>query len=163
MANNWRFETKQLHVGQEAADSATDARAVPIYQTTSFVFPSTESAANRFNLTEPGNIYTRIMNPTTDAFEKRIAALEGGVAALALASGQAAVAYAIQNIARTGDHIVAARALYGGTHNLFANNLPDMGLQWIWWIAVTLKISETQSNPTPRRFSLNLSAIPMGI
>jgi len=124
----WRFETQQIHVGQETPDPATDARAVPIYQTTSYVFPSPDSAADRFSLKEPGNIYTRIMNPTTDVFERRIAALEGGAAALALASGSAATAYAIQNIARTGDHIVSAKTLYGGTYNLFANTFPDMGI-----------------------------------
>jgi len=124
----WRFETQQVHVGQETPDPTTDARAVPIYQTTSYVFPSPESAANRFALAEPGNIYTRIMNPTNDVFEKRIAALEGGVAALALASGSAATAYAIQNIAGPGDHIVSAKTLYGGTYNLFAHTFRTMGI-----------------------------------
>jgi O-acetylhomoserine (thiol)-lyase len=124
----YRFETLQLHVGQETPDSATDARAVPIYQTTSYVFPTPEAAAGRFALTEPGNIYTRIMNPTTDVFEKRIAALEGGIGALALASGSAAVTYAIQNIARSGDHIVSANTLYGGTYNLFAHTFKEYGI-----------------------------------
>ena len=124
----YKFETRQLHVGQESADPATDARAVPIYQTTSYVFPSPESAAGRFALTEAGNIYTRIMNPTTDVFEKRIAALEGGIGALALASGSAAVTYAIQNIAHAGDHIVSANTLYGGTYNLFAHTFKDFGI-----------------------------------
>jgi O-acetylhomoserine (thiol)-lyase len=124
----YRFETLALHVGQETPDPATDARAVPIYQTTSYVFPSPQAAAARFALTEPGNIYTRIMNPTTDVFEKRIAALEGGIGALALASGSAAVAYAIQNIAHTGDHIVSANTLYGGTYNLFAHTFKDFGI-----------------------------------
>lgn len=123
-----RFETLQLHAGQETPDPATGARAVPIYQTTSFVFENTAQAAGRFALTEGGNIYTRIMNPTTDVFEKRIAALEGGVGALALASGSAAVAYAIQNIARSGDHIVSANTLYGGTYNLFAHTFRDFGI-----------------------------------
>ncbi len=123
-----RFETLQLHAGQERPDPATDARAVPIYQTTSFVFPSADSAAARFSLTEPGNIYTRIMNPTTDVFEKRMAALEGGVGALALASGSAAITLAIQNIVRTGDHIVSASTLYGGTYNLFAHTFPEFGI-----------------------------------
>lgn len=123
-----KFETLQLHAGQETPDPATDARAVPIYQTTSYVFPSADSAAARFALTEPGNIYTRIMNPTTDVFEKRIAALEGGIGALALASGSAAVTYAIQNIARAGDHIVAAKTLYGGTYNLFAHTFKEFGI-----------------------------------
>ncbi|MDR3284690.1 MAG: O-acetylhomoserine aminocarboxypropyltransferase/cysteine synthase [Treponema sp.] len=126
----WAFETKQLHVGQEEPDSATDARAVPIYQTTSYVFPSSKSAADRFALAESGNIYTRIMNPTWDVFEKRIAALEGGVAALATASGAAAVTYAIQNITRAGDHIVTDNQLYGGTYNLFTNTFKDMGVDF---------------------------------
>ena len=125
----YKFETLQLHVGQESPDPATDARAVPIYQTTSYVFPSPESAAGRFALSEAGNIYTRIMNPTTDVFEKRIAALEGGAAALAVASGSAAVTYAIQNIARSGDHIVSANTLYGGTYNLFAHTLKEFGIE----------------------------------
>jgi O-acetylhomoserine (thiol)-lyase len=124
-----KFETLQLHVGQEMPDSATDARAVPIYQTTSYVFPSFDSAAARFGLTETGNIYTRIMNPTTDVFEKRVAALEGGAAALALASGAAAITYAIQNIAHSGDHIVSAVTLYGGTYNLFAHTLKEFGIE----------------------------------
>ncbi|MDR1083247.1 MAG: O-acetylhomoserine aminocarboxypropyltransferase/cysteine synthase [Coriobacteriales bacterium] len=126
--SKWSFETKQIHIGQEAPDPATDARAVPIYQTTSYVFPSSESAADRFGLTESGNIYTRIMNPTSDVFEKRIAALEGGVAALAVASGAAAVTYAIQNIARAGDHIITDKFIYGGTYNLFSNTLEDFGI-----------------------------------
>ncbi len=124
----YKFETLQLHVGQESPDPATDARAVPIYQTTSYVFPSSASAAARFGLAEPGNIYTRIMNPTSDVFEKRIAALEGGVGALAVASGSAAVTYAIQNIAHAGDHIVSANTIYGGTYNLFAHTLKDFGI-----------------------------------
>ena len=124
----WRFETQQIHVGQETPDPTTDARAVPIYQTTSYVFPTPETAAARFALAEPGNIYTRIMNPTTDVFEQRIAALEGGVAALALSSGSAATAYAIQNIAGPGDHIVSAKTLYGGTYNLFAHTFRNMGI-----------------------------------
>lgn len=122
---NWRFETQQLHIGQETPDSATDARAVPIYQSASYVFKDCDQAANRFNLSEGGNIYTRLMNPTTDVFEKRIAALEGGIAALATASGSAAITYAVKNIARAGDHIVAASSLYGGTYNLFSHTLPE--------------------------------------
>lgn len=124
-----KFETLQLHVGQEKPDSATDARAVPIYQTSSYVFANSAQAAARFGLTEPGNIYSRIMNPTSDVFEQRIAALEGGVGALALASGAAAVTYAVLNIARSGDHIVSATTIYGGTYNLFANTLPDLGIE----------------------------------
>ncbi|MDR2647908.1 MAG: O-acetylhomoserine aminocarboxypropyltransferase/cysteine synthase [Oscillospiraceae bacterium] len=129
MSQSYKFETKQLHVGQEQPDSATDARAVPIYATTSYVFPDSATAAGRFALTAPGNIYTRLMNPTSDVFEQRIAALEGGIAALAVASGAAAVTYAIQNIARAGDHIVSDRRIYGGTINLFANTLADAGIQ----------------------------------
>lgn len=130
MANkNYRFETIQVHAGQENPDPATDARAVPIYQTTSYVFPSAKSAADRFALTELGNIYTRITNPTWDIFEKRIAALEKGAAALALSSGAAATTYAIQNITRSGDHIVSDNQIYGGTYNLFANTFKDMGVE----------------------------------
>jgi O-acetylhomoserine (thiol)-lyase len=127
--SSYRFETLQIHAGQEEPDPATDARAVPIYQTTSYVFPSSASAAGRFGLTEPGNIYSRIMNPTCDVFEKRMTALEGGVGALALSSGAAAVTYAIQNIARAGDHIVAAATLYGGTYNLFEHTLREFGIE----------------------------------
>jgi len=123
-----RFETIQVHAGQEKPDPATDARAVPIYQTTSYVFPSAKSAADRFALAEAGNIYTRIMNPTWDVFEKRMAALEKGAAALALSSGAAATTYAIQNITRSGDHIVSDNQIYGGTYNLFANTFKDMGV-----------------------------------
>jgi O-acetylhomoserine (thiol)-lyase len=122
------FETLQIHAGQETPDPATDARAVPIYQTTSYVFPSSAAAAGRFALTEPGNIYTRIMNPTNDVFEKRIAALEGGIGALALSSGSAAITYAVLNIAHSGDHIVSAKTLYGGTYNLFAHTFKDIGI-----------------------------------
>jgi O-acetylhomoserine (thiol)-lyase len=124
----YRFETIQVHAGQEQPDPATDARAVPIYQTSSYVFPSSKSAADRFALTESGNIYSRIMNPTWDVFEKRIAALEGGVGALATASGAAACTYAIQNIARSGDHIVSDYQIYGGSYNLFINTFKDMGI-----------------------------------
>jgi len=126
---NYRFETIQVHAGQEKPDPATDARAVPIYQTTSYVFPSSKSAADRFALTEVGNIYTRIMNPTWNVFEQRVAALEKGVAALALSSGAAATTYAIQNITRSGDHIVSDNQIYGGTYNLFANTFKDMGVE----------------------------------
>ena len=126
---NYKFETLQVHAGQEKPDPATDARAVPIYQTTSYVFPNSKSAADRFSLTEMGNIYTRIQNPTWDIFERRMAALEGGVGALALASGQAASSFSIQNIARTGDHIVVDQQVYGGTYNLFANTFKDMGIE----------------------------------
>lgn len=123
-----RFETLQLHAGQETPDSATSARSVPIYQTTSYVFDNCAQAEGRFNLSEGGNIYTRLMNPTSDIFEQRIAALEGGVAALATSSGAAAITYAILNIARSGDHIVSAQTIYGGTYNLFAHTLPEYGI-----------------------------------
>ncbi len=121
---NWAFETKQLHVGQEAADPATDARAVPIYASTSFVFHDSQHAADRFGLRDAGNIYGRLTNPTNDIFERRIAALENGVAALAVASGAAAISYAIQALARAGEHIVASKTIYGGTYNLLAHTLP---------------------------------------
>ena len=124
-----QFETIQLHAGQETPDSATDARAVPIYATTSYVFNDSAQAAARFGLTEGGNIYTRLMNPTSDVFEQRIAALEGGVAALATSSGASAITYAIQNIAVAGDHIVSSNTVYGGTYNLFANTLKDFGIE----------------------------------
>lgn len=124
----WKFETKQLHVGQETPDPVSDARAVPIYQTTSYVFRDSAHAAARFNLTDIGNIYGRLTNSTQDVFEKRIAALEGGVAALAVASGAAAITYTIQNLAQTGDHIVCAKTIYGGTYNLFAHTLPQYGI-----------------------------------
>lgn len=125
----YKFETLQLHVGQETPDAATGARAVPIYATTSYVFQDSAQAAARFGLTDSGNIYTRLMNPTSDVFEKRIAALEGGAAALATASGAAAISYAVQNIVKSGDHIVSSETLYGGTYNLFANTLADFGIQ----------------------------------
>lgn len=122
------FETLQLHVGQEQADPATDSRAVPIYQTASYVFHNAQHAADRFGLRDAGNIYGRLTNSTQDVFERRIAALEGGVAALAVASGAAAITYALQNIARNGDHIVAANNLYGGTYNLLAHTLSTQGV-----------------------------------
>lgn len=125
---HWSFETKQIHAGQ-SPDTATNSRALPIYQTTSYTFDSTDHAAALFGLTEPGNIYTRIMNPTADAVEKRIAALEGGVAALLLASGQAAETFAILNIAGAGDHIVSSPRLYGGTYNLLHYTLPKLGIE----------------------------------
>ena len=124
----WSFETKQIHAGQ-SPDSATNARALPIYQTTSYTFRDTDHAAALFGLAEPGNIYTRIMNPTQDAVEQRIAALEGGVAALLLASGQAAETVAILNVAEAGDHIVSSPRLYGGTYNLFHYSLPKLGIE----------------------------------
>ena len=134
---NLRFETLQLHVGQEQADPVTDARAVPIYQTSSYVFHNSEHAAARFGLSDAGNIYGRLTNPTEDVFEKRIAALEGGVAALAVASGAAAINYTILNLAQSGDHIVAAKNIYGGTYNLLAHTLTQYG------------ITTTFTDPTP--------------
>lgn len=125
---NWRFETRQLHIGQEDHDAVTGARAVPIYQTTSFVFDNCQDAADRFALKKSGNIYGRLTNPTEAVFEQRIAELEGGIAALSVASGAAAVTYAIQNVARQGDHIVAAKNIYGGTYNLLAHTLPSYGI-----------------------------------
>ena len=127
--SNYKFETLQLHVGQERPDPATDSRAVPIYATTSYVFKDSNQAAGRFALTETGNIYTRLMNPTSDIFEQRMAALEGGVAALSTASGSSAITYAVQNIATAGSHIVSSTNIYGGTHNLFANTLKDQGVE----------------------------------
>ncbi len=126
--SNYKFETLQVHAGQEAPDPATDARAVPIYATTSYVFKDSAQAAGRFDLSEGGNIYTRLQNPTSSVFEARIAALEGGVGALATASGSAAITYAVQNIAVCGDHIVSSANLYGGTYNLFSNTLKEQGL-----------------------------------
>ena len=125
---NLKFETLQLHVGQEQPDPVTDARAVPIYQTSSYVFKNSAHAAARFGLTDAGNIYGRLTNPTEDVFERRIAALEGGVAALAVASGAAAISYTIQNLAQNGDHIVAAKNIYGGSYNLLAHTLPNYGI-----------------------------------
>ncbi|MCI6100145.1 MAG: O-acetylhomoserine aminocarboxypropyltransferase/cysteine synthase [Selenomonas sp.] len=125
----YHFETLQLHVGQEEADPATDARAVPIYQTTSYVFKNCQHAADRFGLKDAGNIYGRLTNPTEDVLEKRLAALEGGVAALAFASGAAAVTAAIQGLVHAGQHIVAATTIYGGTYNFFEHTLPDFGIE----------------------------------
>ena len=126
---NLKFETLQIHVGQEAPDPATDARAVPIYQSSSYVFKNCDHAAARFNLTDSGNIYGRLTNPTEDIFEQRMAALEGGVAALAVASGAAAISYTIQNLAQSGDHILSANNIYGGTYNLLAHTLPEYGIE----------------------------------
>ncbi len=126
---NFKFETLQLHVGQEQPDPATDARAVPIYQTSSYVFHDSAHAAARFGLADAGNIYGRLTNPTEDVFEKRIAALEGGVEALAVASGAAAIAYTFQNLAQSGDHIVSAKNIYGGTYNYLAHTFPQYGVQ----------------------------------
>ena len=130
--SKYKFETLQVHVGQETPDSATDSRAVPIYATTSYVFKDSAQAAGRFALTEGGNIYTRLMNPTSDIFEQRIAALEGGAAALSTASGSSAITYAVQNIATAGDHIVSSTNLYGGTYNLFDVTLRKLGIECIF-------------------------------
>lgn len=128
MSKTYRFETQQLHAGQETPDPATGSRAVPIYATTSYVFKDSHQAANRFALKEAGNIYTRLTNPTSDVFEQRIAALEGGAAALAVASGSAAIDYAIRAIAKAGDHLVASASIYGGTYNLLAHTLKESGI-----------------------------------
>ena len=129
MANKaYHFETLQLHVGQEEADPVTDARAVPIYATTSYVFHNSQHAADRFGLKDAGNIYGRLTNSTQDVFEKRVAALEGGVAALATASGAAAIAYTIQTLAQQGENIVASKTIYGGTYNLLEHTLPHYGI-----------------------------------
>lgn len=127
--SNYKFETLQLHVGQEQPDPATDSRAVPIYQTTSYVFKNSAHAAARFGLTDPGNIYGRLTNSTQDVLEKRVAALEGGVAGLALASGAAAITYTIEALAQAGDHIVAQKTIYGGSYNLLAHTLPQYGIK----------------------------------
>ena len=124
-SKNWGFETKQVHIGQEKADPVTDARAVPIYASTSYVFHNSQHAADRFGLRDAGNIYGRLTNPTEDVFEQRIAALEGGVAALAVASGAAAINYTFQALAKTGEHIVASKTIYGGTYNLLAHTFPQ--------------------------------------
>ena len=126
--SNYRFETLQLHIGQESADIATDSRAVPIYQTTSYVFHNSKHAADRFGLADAGNIYGRLTNSTQDVFEKRIAALEGGSAALAVASGAAAISYTIQALAANGGHIVAQKTIYGGSYNLLAHTLPQYNI-----------------------------------
>lgn len=129
MANKYKFETLQLHVGQEQADPVTDSRAVPIYQTTSYVFHNSKHAADRFGLADAGNIYGRLTNSTQDVLEKRIAALEGGVAALAVASGAAAITYTIEALAQAGDHIVAQKTIYGGSYNLLAHTLKQFGIE----------------------------------
>lgn len=126
---NYKFETLQLHVGQEKADSETGSRAVPIYQTTSYVFENSLQAQNRFGLSDAGNIYSRLTNPTVEVFEKRIAALEGGSAAVAVASGAAAVTYAIENLAKAGEHIVSLNTIYGGSYNLFEHTLSRLGIE----------------------------------
>lgn len=148
--SNYKFETLQLHVGQEQADPATDSRAVPIYQTTSYVFHNSAHAAARFGLADPGNIYGRLTNSTQDVLEKRVAALEGGVAALALASGAAAITYAIQALAGQGDHVVAQRTIYGGSYNLLAHTLPLYGVETTFVNAHDLSEVENAIRPNTK-------------
>lgn len=157
---NYRFETLQLHVGQERPDPATDARAVPIYQTTSYVFGSSANAAARFDLSEGGNIYGRLTNPTQEVLEKRIAALEGGTAALATASGAAAVTYAIQALAQAGDHIVAQKTIYGGTYNLLAHTLAHYGVSTTFVDAHDLAQVEGAIRPETRAVYLETLGNP---
>ncbi len=148
--SNYKFETLQLHVGQEQADPATDSRAVPIYQTTSYVFHNSAHAAARFGLADPGNIYGRLTNSTQDVLEKRVAALEGGVAALALASGAAAITYAIQALAGQGDHVVAQKTIYGGSYNLLAHTLPLYGVETTFVNAHDLSEVENAIRPNTK-------------
>ena len=157
MSKNYKFETLQLHVGQEKPDPATDSRAVPIYATTSYVFHDSAHAAARFGLADAGNIYGRLTNSTQDVFEKRIAALEGGVAALAVASGAAAITYTLQALAQAGDHIVAQKTIYGGTYNLLAHTLSQFGVSTSFVNAHNLDELEQ------RRFISKPSAIPTAI
>ena len=157
---NYKFETLQLHVGQENADSATGARAVPIYQTTSYVFRDSAHAAARFGLTDSGNIYGRLTNSTQDVLEQRIAALEGGVAALALASGAAAINYTIQALAQNGDHIVAQKSIYGGSYNLFAHTLPLSGISTTFVDVHNLKEIESAILPNTKAIYLETIGNP---
>ena len=161
MANNkYRFETLQLHVGQESPDPATDARAVPIYQTTSYVFRNSAHAAARFGLTDPGNIYGRLTNSTQQVFEDRVAALEGGSAGLAVASGAAAITYAIQALAQNGDHIVAQKTIYGGTYNLLAHTLPQYGISTTFVDAHNLAEVENAIQPNTKAVYLETLGNP---
>ena len=157
---NLRFETLQLHVGQETPDPVTGARAVPIYQTTSYVFHNSAHAAARFGLTDSGNIYGRLTNSTQDVLEKRIAALEGGVAALALASGAAAITYAIQALAQNGDHIVAQKTIYGGSYNLLAHTLPQYGITTTFVNAHDLEEVEKAIQPNTKAIYLETLGNP---
>ncbi|MCQ2584730.1 MAG: O-acetylhomoserine aminocarboxypropyltransferase/cysteine synthase [Treponema sp.] len=157
---NYKFETLQLHVGQESADPATDSRAVPIYQTTSYVFRNSQHAADRFGLADAGNIYGRLTNSTQDVFEKRIAALEGGVAALAVASGAAAITYAIQALAQAGDHIVAQKTIYGGSYNLLAHTLKDFGVETTFVDAHNLSEVEAAIRPNTKALYLETLGNP---
>ena len=157
---NYKFETLQLHVGQESADPATDARAVPIYQTTSYVFHNSKHAADRFGLADAGNIYGRLTNSTQDVFEKRIAALEGGTAALATASGAAAISYTIQALAADGGHIVAQKTIYGGSYNLLAHTLPLYGIKTTFVDAHNLKEVESAIQENTRAIYLETLGNP---
>ena len=156
---NFHFETLQLHVGQEQADPTTDARAVPIYQTTSYVFHNSDHAQARFGLADAGNIYGRLTNPTEDVFEKRIAALEGGSSALAVASGAAALSYTFKTLAQHGDNIVAAKTIYGGTYNTLPTPCRRTALQLLSLTRMTFPTSRRQLMKIPRRFSLSRWAI----
>ena len=158
--SKYRFETLQLHVGQEQADPATDARAVPIYQTTSYVFHDSAHAAARFNLTDTGNIYGRLTNSTQEVLEKRIAALEGGVAALAVASGAAAITYTLEALAQQGDHIVAQKTIYGGTYNLLAHTLPQYGVTASFVDAHNLEEVESAIQPNTKAIYLETLGNP---
>lgn len=158
--SKYRFETLQLHVGQEQADPATDARAVPIYQTTSYVFHDSAHAAARFNLTDTGNIYGRLTNSTQEVLEKRIAALEGGVAALAVASGAAAITYTLEALAQQGDHIVAQKTIYGGTYNLLAHTLPQYGVTASFVDSHNLEEVETAIQPNTKAIYLETLGNP---
>lgn len=157
---HYKFETLQLHVGQEQPDPATDARAVPIYQTTSYVFHNSAHAAARFGLADAGNIYGRLTNSTQDVLEKRIAALEGGVAALALASGAAAITYTIQALAQAGDHIVAQKTIYGGSYNLLAHTLPLYGISTTFVNAHDLAEVEKAIGPNTKAIYLETLGNP---
>jgi len=158
--SNYKFETLQLHVGQEQADPATDSRAVPIYQTTSYVFHDSAHAAARFGLTDAGNIYGRLTNSTQDVLEKRVAALEGGVAALAVASGAAAISYTIQALAGKGEHIVAQETIYGGTFNLLGHTLPQYGIETTFVDIHDLSAVKSAIRPKQRQYSSRLSETP---
>ncbi|MCQ2597631.1 MAG: O-acetylhomoserine aminocarboxypropyltransferase/cysteine synthase [Treponema sp.] len=157
---NYKFETLQLHVGQESPDPATDSRAVPIYQTTSYVFRNSQHAADRFGLADAGNIYGRLTNSTQDVFEKRIAALEGGVAGLAVASGAAAITYAIEALAQAGDHIVAQKTIYGGSYNLLAHTLKDFGVETTFVDAHNLAEVEAAIKPNTKALYLETLGNP---
>ena len=160
MANKLHFETLQLHVGQEQADPTTDSRAVPIYQTTSYVFHNSKHAADRFGLADAGNIYGRLTNSTQDVLEKRIAALEGGVAALAVSSGAAAITYAIQALAQAGDHIIAQKTIYGGSYNLLAHTLSQFGVNTTFVNAHDLKEVEDAIKPNTKAIYLETLGNP---